>query len=305
MYQPWIFRPSGDGVPHLLHRAELLALQDVVVDRGELLHLIGLRDVVGDDVGRRLHRGQDADRLAGLRHAGSREHVGALGDRLHDVGADAGHRQHVQVLAARILRGEVEAGAVGLPLHVLRRAIPVAGHQARIAAVDVHHVQLAVGPRVARRVDARVGDELAVGRHPRVAVRTLAARQLRDRAGVDVDRVDLGFAELVFGIGHAQRREEDLLAVGRELDAVVIPVAVGQLPRRAAGRRHREQMPEAIVVEALSVLAIVEALDDARGLDPLGAFGPLRHLDRPDVLLFDLHRKRDRLAVGRPRHVGR
>ena len=292
-------------VPHLRHRTELLALENVVVDRRQLFHLLGLRDVIGHDVGRLVHRAQHADSLAGFGNARRGEHVGALGHRLHHIRPDAGHRQHVQVLAAGILRREIHAGAVGFPLHVLRRSIPVTRHQARVAAVDVHHVQLGVGPRVARRVDARIGHEFAVGRHPRVVVGALAPRQLRDGAGVDGNRVDFGFAELVFGIGHAQRREKNLLAVGRELDAVVIPVAGGQLARRAAGGRHHEQVSIAIVIEALSVLAVVEPLDDARRVDPLGALRTLRHLDRPVVLLLDLHRKRDRLSVGGPCDIGR
>ena len=238
-----------------------------------------------------MDRGEHADGLAGLRHARRGQHVRALGHRLHHVGARAGHRQHVEVLAACILRREVEAGAVRFPLHVLRRAIPLAGDEPRVAAVDVHHPQLGVGPRVPRVIEARVGDELAVRRHLRVVVGSLAARQLRDRAGVDVHRIDVGLTPLVFGVRHAQRRKQDLLAVGRELDAVVIPVAVGQLTRRAAGRRHREQVPVAVVVEALAVLAIVEAFDDARRFGPLGALGALRHLDRPGVLLLDLHRE--------------
>ncbi len=225
------------------------------------------RDVEGDDVGRRLRRGQHADGLA-LRDARRRQHLDAARHRLHLVGARAGEREEVEVLRALILRREVEAVAVFLPHDALRRAIPRARNHARVAAVDVHHVELAVLPGVLRPVVAGVGDALAVGRDLRVAVGPLALGQLRDRAGVDVDRVDLRLAPLVLGVFHAQRSKQDLLAVGRPLDAVVVPVAVGQLSRRAAGRRHHEHMPIGVVVEAGAVLPIVEPLDDARRLDP-------------------------------------
>ena len=128
-------------------------------------------------------------------------------------GAASGERQEVEVLRALILRGEVDASAVFLPRDALRRAIPRARDHPRVAAVDVHHVELAVLPGVLRPVVAGVGDALAVGRDLRVAVGSLALRQLRDRAGVDVDRVDFRLAPLVLGVLDAQRAEEDLLAV--------------------------------------------------------------------------------------------
>ena len=49
---------------------------------------------------------------------------------------------------------------------------------------------------------------------------------------------------------------------GRPLDAVVMPLAIGQLSRRATGGRHHEQMPIHIVVEPGAVGAVVEPLDD-------------------------------------------
>ena len=150
-------------VGDLFHVAKLLALEDVVVDPRQLPDVLRRREVVGHDVARRLERRRHPDRLAALADARRGQHVRALRHLLHGIATNARHRQHVQVLNAGVLRGEVEARAVGLPLQPLRRAIPIARDQVRIAAVDVHDVDLAVGPRVAGGVESRVGHELAVG----------------------------------------------------------------------------------------------------------------------------------------------
>ena len=121
---------------------------------------------------------------------------------------------------------------------------------------------------------------------------------------VDVDGVDIGLTPLVVGVLDAVRAEQDRLAVGRPLDAVVMPVAVGQLARRAASRRHHEHMPVGVIVEALAVLAVVEPFHDAGRFDPAGAIGRLRQLDVPDVLRLDVHREAQLGPVGRPGDAG-
>ena len=181
----------GRRVGDLFDVAQLLALEDVVVDPGQLLDVLRRRDVERHDVRRRLERRRHADRLAGLADARRGQHVRAFRHLLHGITAHAGHRQDVEVLNAGILRGEVQARTVRLPLQRLRRTIPVTRDQVRVTAVDVHDVDLAVGPGVAREIVAGIGDELAVGRDLRTRVLALAARELRDGAGFDRDRVNL------------------------------------------------------------------------------------------------------------------
>ena len=60
MYQPWIFRPSGDVYHISFDLAELPAGQDVVVHRGQLPDLLRRGEVPGDDVRRLGRRCSDA-----------------------------------------------------------------------------------------------------------------------------------------------------------------------------------------------------------------------------------------------------
>ncbi len=212
----------------------------------------------------------------------------------------------MEVLRAFALGGEIETAPIGCPVETLRRTIPIARHEPRIRAVAVHHVDLRVDPRVLRPVVSRVGDALAVGRDHGRAIGTLARGQLTHGAGLSwaaghVDRVDVALAPLV--VVGALAGEHDRLSVRHPRSANMVVVARRELTRRAARGRHDEDVPIAVIGEALSVAAVVEPLDDLRLLRPLGPLGLLRHLHVPLRLLLHEHREREERSVGRPLQI--
>ena len=64
MYQPWIFRPSGDVYHISFTSPSFLPARMSSLTAVSCFICSGVGDVVGDDVGRLLQRGQHADGLA-------------------------------------------------------------------------------------------------------------------------------------------------------------------------------------------------------------------------------------------------
>ena len=135
------------------------------------------------------------------------------------------HRPKHEVLVPGVLRGEVKAGAVRFPLHALRRRDPVDRRRGEGWCVDVHH----------RRACCRSTCCATVGRSRRPACRrarpwvVVGPLRLVSCAMARCPRSTRRSPTRGMVVAPAfARREEDLLTVGRELDAVVVPVAVGQ-----------------------------------------------------------------------------
>ena len=122
-----------------------------------------------------------------------------------------------------------------------------------------------------------------------------------------MDRVDLRVAIQVFRVGLADAGHEDPLAVGAPLGIVVIELAVGDLPRRAADDGvHREDLGEALLDRAGAVARPRDPIDDRGRLRPFGAARALRQLDLQRRLLVGQRlREGELLAVRRPAQAGR
>src|SRR3546814_17740864 len=73
------------------------------------------------------------------------------------------------------------------------------------------------------------------------------ARDLRDRLGRDVDREDVGIVGEV-DIGLVVRNEQQLAAVGRPIDRMLVISAVGKLRHRTARDIGAEPMERLVVV---------------------------------------------------------
>src|SRR5262249_17264471 len=69
--------------------------------------------------------------------------------------------------------------------------------------------------------------------------------------------------------------------------------------------RDDEDLSIAIVDVALTILTVLQARDDAWGLDPLGALRRGGHRDLHLVSLHDEHPERERFSIRRPFDVGR
>ena len=202
---------------------------------------------------------------------------------------------------------EVEAAAVGRPGHGADLAVMVARDDPGAGAVPVHDVDLLIAIRVVVRVNARVGDERAVGRGDRAPVGAAAVGQLADLAAGDGDGVDLrllpvlGTVEVLV----AERREVDLASVRTPPDGRVVPVAVGELPGRAAAGRHHEDVRPAGVDVADAVALVRRALDHLGFAFPLGPVGSGGQIHPGEVgPVGDAARKRDPVPVRRPAGVG-
>jgi hypothetical protein len=107
----------------------------------------------------------------------------------------------------------------------------------------------------------------------------------------------------VLGLRVPVAAEDDAAPVGRPARLAGVRHARGQLPRRAPVGRDGEDLPVAVVDEALPVAPVAETRDHARRLGPLGALRCARHLQLPVVALQHQHAERERLAVGRPLEV--
>ena len=200
------------------------------------------------------------------------QHVGAVGDRPHA----AVDRREVDVGGPLAAHVHVEAAAVGRPDESRRLPVESVGDHPHVRSVAVHHVELARDVGVGGEVVAAEGDEPPVGRGDGGAVGARAVGQAGDLAARDPHRVDVGLAPLVFGVLHPQRREEDLLAVGRPDRAVVVPVAVGELPRGAAVGGDDEDVRVALVDVAAPVAPVDQPVDDLGPFGPVGAVGASR-----------------------------
>ena len=103
-----------------------------------------------------------------------RQHLRSLGHRAHAAreGCD------VQVAAATVSGGEVDALAVRRPMQVLGIAIEVAGDPAHVGAVEVHDPELVGLVGLRRPFEPDEGDPAAVWRQHRCRPRSLGAGDL-------------------------------------------------------------------------------------------------------------------------------
>ena len=182
---------------------------------------------------------------------------------------------------------------------MLRRDLP------RPAPVHIHHVDVVGVVGVVGLVVAQVGHQPSVGRRHRRVIRPRARRQLPNRPRRHRHGIDLRLAETVVRVILAQRREEDLRAVDRPHRRPVVPVAVGQLTRRAARGGQHEDVPVSLVGIAHVIAPVVGPRHDLRLDCPLRALGTPGYRHRPLRLRRHHHRKRQRLPVGRPGQTAR
>ena len=278
--------------------------EDVVVHLGEAHRVAGVGEVEAVDVAGLVVGGDDAGGGAVVREGREREEVLAGGEFAHP----AVHRHEVQLPVPVPVDVEVEAAAVLRPHQAARLPVVVGRDDPRSRPVPVHQVDLLVAVRVAVRVDSGVGDQRAVGGRHRAGVGTAAVRQSADVAGRHRHRVDLRLLPVfgTVGVILPEGGEVDLGAVGRPLDRGVVPVAVGQLARRAAARGDHEDMRPPGVDVTLPVALVGRALDHLGLADPVRAVGPPGQRDAGEIgPVRHPAGERDPLAVGGPGRVGR
>ena len=305
-------RAARGGVPDLLLFREPHPGQHVVVDGGQALGSARPLEIVAHHIGRVGERRADAGRGQRTGQRAQRQHVHAVGDLARRRAPGRGHEPHVA--RAAVAGGEIQPAAVRSPRQVAGIAVQRAGQLADVAAVEAHHVEPGGAVRHAARVAAGEGDGAPVGRHDGVGPGAGPLGDLADRTGRDVDGVDVRVAIVVIGGRVFQALEDDGLRIGcpviphSRLQTIEpradVPGTRRQLARRAAVRRHDEEVKEPEVHEAAAILAVVHAVDHARRGRPLGVGRGGGHADRPLVLVGDEHRERDRLAVRRPAQLG-
>ena len=122
------------------------------------------------------------------------------------------------------------------------------------------------------------------------ALSVVVMRRMAPVAGEIADEV---VVEEVVGIVIEVRDAQDLAAVGRPVDRVVLARAGGERARRPAGDIDEEDLAAPVVVEARVALARVGLVEVARDHDRIaGRVGGLGPGHRGD--------ESDRAAVGRP-----
>ena len=246
---------------------------------------IGRRVRRGEGVGHRVARGRER------RHAAARAH--------HGLGRPTGCRQPHQRDMAVVLYRDVDVPAIARPL---RRALPVVDDLADLraaGAVGVHHPHVRVFHRrlrrgqVARR--AAEGDARAIGRPRRRVLCALGGREPSRLAGAGRHGEHV-VVEGRVGVGLAIRHEQDVVALRRPVDRVLVRRAGRELRDLTRADVGHEEVGAAIVVEAREALAgagLVEIpRDHHRVAVGVGALGPGRG-----------RHERDAPAVGRPRHL--
>src|SRR6266478_5593658 len=170
----------------------------------------------------------------------------------------AGERCEPEIARTLVFHREVDAAVILGPMHLRRRAIELAADHARAGAIAIHYREFGVGPRVVTLIESRIGDQLAVGRNHRIAIRSLAMRELTNVLRRHVDSVNLRLAPFVLPVLGAQTAEENLLTVGCPGNGVaVIVVAARELARCTAIGGHKENMPVSLFQESLAIGAIV------------------------------------------------
>ena len=277
--------------------------EDILVHLGEADRVAGRGEVEAVDVAGLVIGGDGAGGGAVVREGRERKEVLAGGEFANP----AVHRHEVQLPVPVPVDVEVEAAAVLRPHQAARLAVVVARDDPRSRPVPVHQMDLLIPVGVAVRVDPGVGDQRAVGGRHGAGVGAAAVRQPADVAGGHRHRVDLRLLPVLGAVGVLvpEGGEVDLGSVGRPLDRGVVPVAVGQLARRAAARRDDEDVRPARVDVPLAVPLVGRPLDHLRLADPVRAVGPSGQRNPGEVRpVRHPAGERDPLAVGRPERVG-
>ena len=142
-------------------------------------------------------------------------------------------------------------------------AIDVAGKIRRLATRRRDDVEVVILSRASAGVAVVVvGDPRAVRRPRRPLADARAPRQLTQIATIRVARVDVPdpFEVPLFP---SCRHEGEARAVRRPGGREVVPLAIGDLPRRAARHIHDEEVPEAVADVAAAIEKGPQAAGDA------------------------------------------
>src|SRR4051812_16931735 len=125
-------------------------------------------------------------------------------------------------------------------------------------------------------VIAEIRNLFSVRRYDGRVVRTLARGKRRERAAFDIDAEDFAVLRIAFPVCAAVRGEHDAPAVRREGQrAVVVELALGELPGSATLGRDDEHVLIARLEVALAIDAIHHRIDDLDRRRPLRALGLL------------------------------
>jgi hypothetical protein len=153
---------------------------------------------------------------------------------------------------AALLHGEQERAAVRRPLRRTLTVVDTAADLAPIRAIGVHHPhvgvlhrRLAIGEAALRRLER---DHPAVGRPARAVLVAFRGHETANRPVGQLQREDVVVEELIV-VGIPIGEKEQLLAVRRPVNRMLVVVAVGQLFDPPGCEVGDEQMQPAVVVE--------------------------------------------------------
>ena len=270
---------EGGIPPDLLDFAEGRTGEQVFIERGELPHGLPLS-------AHRCFAGHVRPTLVEREGAVVRDREGAAA-----VGAAVGgaakalpenrdlavERHGGDLRVALVVVLEVEAVSVRSPHRIRDAPVEAAGNDALAASVEVHDLEAAdlVGPHPILVSHER--NLLPVGRNGGAVVGSLPVGQRADLPARDRSDVELGVAVVVYPVGVAVRREDEVPAVRRPGGrARVLEVTGSHLDRRAAFHGQHEDMVVTEVEIAHPVLPVLEAVLHDRGIGPLRPRGRLR-----------------------------
>ena len=293
---------EGGIPPDLLHFAEGLAGEQVLVERGDLpdraaarTHRHVARTVRAALVERERAVGGDGERAAAV---GTRVHRAQVTGELLNLAVE-GYETDLGVAFVVVL--DVDAAAVRSPDRARHAAVQPGTESAQAAPVHVHQPQPAELVGADPILVPHERDLLSVGGHRRAAVRPVPVGQRPDLAAGDRGDVELGVAVVPLPVRIPVRGEDQVRSVRRPGGrTLVLEVARGHLDRGSAVDGQHEEVVEAEVEIAHPVLPVLEpVLHDGR-VGPLGARGRFRRRHELRRRIGNQHVEGERPAVGRP-----